>query len=131
MKSIALLGTFLLPLMIADPGQTAGISKIRKISEWEGVWQGSQGSIMTVREQDSVLDISGKDTASIYTTTCLIDSKKKTQATCLGQGINHDSNTRFLYESSLTFNNDGSISETWNARFIGGKLQGEAVFKKR
>lgn len=85
---------------------------------------------MTVRGQDGVLDISGKDTASIYTITCLIDSKKKNQATCLGQGVNYKSNSRFLYQSSLTFSDDDSISETWKANFVGGELKGMSTFKK-
>ena len=70
----------------------------------------------------------GKDKASIYKCTCIIYNDK---TECVGDGVNHDVNKRFIYKSILKAEEDGSISEAWTCTFKGNEIHGKANFRKK
>ena len=80
---------------------TPSSAGIKKLHQWAEVWIGNAGSTITVRKNQGFLDIMGKDSASIYTITCIVSENDASK--CLGQGMNHSANFRFLYESTLKF----------------------------
>lgn len=101
------------------------------VSRWAGTWEASAGEIISVTEKDGFLDILGKDSASIYTCTGIIEGNS---VLCYGSGMNHEINQRFIYRSQLKLSADG-LEETWEAGFATGKeikwLKGKTIFKRK
>lgn len=93
---------------------------------WAGTWHDDKGGIISIREQDGFLDIAGKDRASVYSCTCLVGSDGVAQ--CIGEGMNHIEDFRFLYRSKVTRDGSGTLFEEWQADFRNGTKRGSARF---
>lgn len=97
---------------------------------WTGTWKGARGTdgaTMVVVENNGSLDVWGKDEASIYRLTCLVDAKDALQAQCVGDGVNHGRGTRFTYRSKLQLSVSG-IVEDWEAQEQAGRADGRESF---
>lgn len=124
MKTVIISSLFVL---LTSTMAHSGITKIKQTG-WVGVWKDGNGGVMTIKERNGFLDITGKDKVSIYSCSCLVSNG--TIAECYGNGTNHIKNTRFLYKSTLSKNNAGQLDETWKAMFKSGTLNGKARFKR-
>lgn len=101
-------------------------------SPWKGTWQDKSAaqSIISITQQDGFIDVRGKDVASIYSCTGIIE---KNMVECFGSGVNHEAQLRFLYQSQLRISDDQqTIEERWEASFAGGKkFNGKAIFQRK
>lgn len=95
-----------------------------------GAWQDTNGEYMLIREKDSFLDVLGRDAISTYKMVCLIDSPESSKYNCVGEGDNHQKNSRFIYRSTLEITQEGTIKESWEALTVDEEIQGTAVFEK-
>jgi hypothetical protein len=97
-----------------------------------GIWYEERGvnTVISVVEKDGFIDITGKDDATIYSCTGILEKNK---IACFGNGINHQIDRRFMYKSQLELKNNGqTIAETWEAVFANGeKLTGSTVFQRQ
>ncbi len=96
---------------------------------WTGSWKGATGAIMSLMEGGGTLDAWGKDEASFYRLTCMVDQKDATQASCVGEGVNHLRGTRFTYRSKLRLGVSG-ITEQWEAQEFTGSAEGRESFTR-
>ena len=113
-----------------DEMKIAAAVNIRDDNSWEGVWEDNRGAQMTIREANGFLDVFGKDSVSVYTAVCLIDSNAEKKAKCQGEGMNIG-NFRFLYENTMSINEEGQLSETWKASLVNQTIDGETIFEKQ
>ena len=106
-----------------------GFARLEINSVWEGVWE-NKTDLMAIEEKDGFIDVRGKDSASIYSCTGIIEGET---VECVGSGVNHIEQKRFIYKSLLTFDKKGTIiTEKWEAKFSNGKkFSGEATFSKQ
>ncbi len=106
-----------------------GFARLETNSVWEGVWE-NKTDLITVEQKDGFIDVKGKDTASIYTCTGIIEGET---VECVGSGVNHIEQKRFIYKTLLTIDKKGAvITEKWEAKFSDGrKFNGEATFNKQ
>ncbi|KOR29261.1 hypothetical protein TI03_02745 [Achromatium sp. WMS1] len=98
------------------------------ITNWNGTWHDNNGGIISIRENDGFLKITGKDKASIYTCTCLVTDNNV--AKCFGEGVNYLKNFRFLYQSTISGSRTGKLYETWKALLKYRTLRGKTTFIK-
>lgn len=100
-------------------------------NDLSGVWTSDNGDEMYISQTDGFLEIQGKDMASIYSSSCLVEDET---AECVGSGINLKENKKFLYKSTFkikTEKDNISIEESWEGKFPGGrKISGKTVFGK-
>jgi hypothetical protein len=134
MKQIKLIFPIAMLLLTASPANPGLTIQPQSLSQaqpspWNGTWQDNAGTVMTIREHNGFLDILGKDQVSIYNAVCLINSDTN-EAECIGEGMNHNGDFRFLYRSTLSLEPSGEINETWKASFSGGERSGEGIFQK-
>lgn len=115
------------PIVCCCRAAHAGLKRIEAFN-WNGAWQDGNGGIISIREAEGFLDVTGKDKASTYRCTCLIT--KNGAAKCFGEGTNHEGNFRYLYQSTLFFKENGSLDEAWEALSTKGNLAGRASFTK-
>jgi len=106
-----------------------GFAKLEVNSFWQGVWE-NKTDLMTIEEKDGFIDIKGKDLASIYSCTGIIEGET---VECVGSGINHIEQRRFLYKTLLIIDKKRVvITEKWEAKFSDGKkINGETTFNKQ
>ena len=96
---------------------------------WTGSWKGANGAVMSLMEGAGTLDAWGKDEASFYRLTCVVDQKDASQAACVGEGVNHLRGTRFTYRSKLRLGVSG-ITEQWEAQEFAGSAEGRESFTR-
>ncbi len=120
---------WILLFLLAGGTAHAGFQVSTVAAKWDGIWQpeGEKIGIMSISEKDGFFNMIGKDAASIYSCSGIIEGNT---AQCLGHGVNHDMNLRFLYKSKMVIGEDGQqITEEWEALFPDGRtLQGKGVF---
>lgn len=96
---------------------------------WTGTWKGAQGALMSAVESGGSIDVWGKDEASIYRLSCVVDRKDASQASCVGEGMNHVRGTRFTYRSKLKLSG-GTLAEQWEAQEFLGTAEGRETFTR-
>jgi hypothetical protein len=96
---------------------------------WTGTWKGAGGAVMSLMESGGTLDAWGKDEASFYRLACVVDQKDASQATCVGEGVNHQRGTRFTYRSKLRLGVSG-VAEQWEAQEYLGTAEGRETFTR-
>lgn len=96
-----------------------------------GVWSSENGEEMFITDSNGFLEIQGKDTASIYSSNCLVE---KNTAECFGSGIQLKQGLKFLYKSTFKIKAEKekiTIEESWEGKFSGGeKIVGKTVFNQ-
>ena len=115
-----------------------GVSHAQSSSGYAGTWySASAGTTISVSEKDGFVDVLGKDDASIYSCSGIIErSVEGTFVECYGSGMNHVINQRFFYKSRLKMIEKGQVmEETWEARFANGneikKITGDSTFRRK
>jgi hypothetical protein len=106
-----------------------------KVIEWNGTWRGSDDAIMSISEKDRFLEIAGKDNASIYNCSGILEGSSDPVVRCYGSGVNHKINKRFVYRSQLKLVKSGQeLQESWECGFSDGDtikwIKGEVTFKR-
>ena len=113
-------------------GITSAKLEVPQALTWEATWQDKSAAQTTISitEKNGFVDVSGKDAASIYACTGIIE---KNLVECFGSGVNHQTQKRFLYNSQLRISEDRqTIEESWEALFADRKkLSGKTVFSRR
>lgn len=108
----------------------AGLEILDLGSEWQGRYVDEQGGEMIIQYNAGALEIFASDRGSHYRLVCIVDSKAKTRASCVGDGINHQrAPTRFTYRSKLVRADAATLQEEWEASFPGADSSGKTVFR--
>ena len=113
----------------------AGSAKTMAVFDWSGTWYGKDGAAISISQKDGFVDVLGKDNASIYSCSGIIEETTSQSVQCQGNGMNQVLNARFVYRSNLTLTADGkSFEENWEAGFVNGKeikwLKGKTTFTR-
>ena len=105
--------------------------------DWTGKWAAESGSKITISSENGFLDIAGEDAHSKFSVTCIVeDVTNRNRAVCVGQGVNSGPAIRFLYRSTMVFDDEGNIVEEWKADFWDpgsnsrGDADGKDVYKR-
>ena len=104
-------------------------AQAQSASAWTGTWKAGSGALLSVTENAGTLDVWGTDAASVFRLICVVNQKDATQASCVGDGVNHVRGTRFNYRNKLRMA-AGAITEDWEAQEFLGSADGRETFKR-
>ncbi len=101
--------------VISKPGEASPTPSSKK---FDGIWMGPNNVTLMTDVGDAIV-LHGKDAVSTWSATGIVTNDR---VIVRGTGVT-ESDVHFGYESEVTLNPDGTVTDVWKAIFPGGRVQ--------